>query len=179
MKRIISIGAAAIIVGLSAFAAIAAFGDSSSASTGVSQPQGASAGPSQAKRAQPSLVAVAIGKLTEDDGGTATVDLHAAIRDGKAGGNFRFFSEEYGYYNGGVRTLSVENGVISVTGGGGLFRPDGKRVQVRYSATFAIADGATEITVTGKYGASYTMMGTLDGLIRAGAPMKDKTSAGQ
>ena len=167
MKRFISIGAAAIIVGLSAFAAIAAFGDS------------ASAAPSQARRAPPSLVAVAIGQLTEDDGETGVIDLRAAIRDGKAGGNFRFFSEEYGYYNGGVRTLSVENGVITVTGGGGLFPPDGKRVQVRYTATFAIADGATEITVTGKDGATYTMEGTLDGLIRAGAPLKDKPPAAQ
>ena len=168
MKRFISIGAAAIIVGLSAFAAIAAFGDS------------ASAAPSQARRVPPSLVAVAIGQLTEDDGETGVIDLRAAIRDGKASGNFRFFSEEYGYYNGGVRTLSVENGVISVSGGGGLFPPEaGKRVQVRYTATFAIDSGATEITVTGKDGATYTMEGTLDGLIRAGTPLNGKPPAGQ
>ena len=62
------------------------------------------------------LVAVAIGQLDEGDGHHSTVDLLASIRDGEAGGSFRFFCAEAGYYNGGVRTLSVSNGVISVTG---------------------------------------------------------------
>jgi len=111
----------------------------------------------------PSQVAVAIGQLEEEDGEYATVDLRAAVRDGDVGGALRFFSEEYGYYNGGVRTLEVaDDGTIHVTGAGGLFH-DGARTQVRYDATFA-PDGATSIHVQGR-GVNYTMAGHLDGLV--------------
>lgn len=118
---------------------------------------------------QPSLVAVAIGQLSEDDGETATVDLRGTIRDEKAGGALRFYSEEYGYYNGGVRTLSIDDaGTIHASGNGGLTQPDGTRVVVHYDATFAL-DGTTSIHVRGR-GIDYTLEGSLDGHVQVREP---------
>lgn len=114
-------------------------------------------------RVLPTLVGVAIGQLEEADGESATVDLRATIRDGTAGGAFRFYSDEYGYYNGGVRSFTVEDGVIHVSGAGGLTQPDGTRVVVRYDATFA-PDGTSSIHVQNRT-LDYTMEGTLDGLV--------------
>jgi len=132
-------------------------------------------GPREQQRAlklleRPQMVAIAIGQLNEADGETATVDFRGAIRMDGVGGNLRFFSEEYGYYNGGVRTLSVEEGIIHATGGGGLFQPDGTRIGVRYEAEFVIESGETTIHVMGKDGLDYMMEGTLDGLVHAGPP---------
>ena len=121
-----------------------------------------------APRVLPSLVGVAIGQLEEADGEEATVDLRATIRDGKPGGALRFYSEEYGYYNGGVRSFTVEDGVIHVSGAGGLTQPDGTRVAVRYDATFA-SDGTSSIHVRGR-DLDYTMEGTLDGLVHVWEP---------
>jgi len=119
--------------------------------------------------AAPALVAVAIGQLVEPSGESFTVDLHAAIRDGTPGGALRFFGDEVGYYNGGVRTLSVDGGVIHGTGGGGLFRPDGTRVPVRYSAEFSTDGSHAKITVQGR-DYQYTMEGTLDGFVHVYTP---------
>ena len=126
------------------------------------------------EHARPSLVAVAIGQLVEDAESdmTTTVSLQAAIRDGEAGGNLRFFCEEVGYYNGGVRTLSVENGIITVTGAGGLFRPDGTRIGVYYRAEFSIETGMATISVEGR-DFEYTMTGVLDGLVTVKEPPTD------
>jgi hypothetical protein len=91
-------------------------------------------------------------------------------------GNLRFYSEEYGYYNGGVRTL-VRGGVITATGAGGLFLPDGTRVQVRYTATISVDDEHVEIVVKGKDGLEYTIEGSLEGgFIWAGDPQTVKPS---
>jgi hypothetical protein len=118
---------------------------------------------------RPSQVAVAIGQLEEGYGESATVDLRAAIRDGQAGGALRFYSEEYGYYNGAVRTLVVEDGVIKVTGGGGLFPPEGGRLQVRYEAEFSLDGSSASIHVHG-IGIDYTMSGAFDGFVTIWEP---------
>jgi hypothetical protein len=118
---------------------------------------------------RPTLVGAAIGQLNEAGGDSATVDLRAAIRDGTAGGALRFFSDEYGYYNGGVRTFVVEAGTIKVTGGGGLFQPDGTRVQVRYDAQFALDGSHAIIHVAGR-NIDYTLEGTLDGFVHVWEP---------
>lgn len=124
-------------------------------------------------RVAPSLVAVAIGQLDEGDGDHSTVDLLASIRDGEAGGSFRFFCEEAGYYNGGVRTLSVSDGVINVTGAGGLYRPDGTRIGVQYDAQFSIETGEARIHVTGR-DYEYTMTGVVDGLVTVKEPQAER-----
>ncbi len=120
-------------------------------------------------QAKPSLVAVAIGQLKESNGDSFTVDLGAAIRNGTPGGALRFFGRDVGYYNGGVRTLAVDGGVIKVTGGGGLLRPDGTRIAVRYSAQFSLDGSHATITVQGK-NLQYTMDGRLDGFVHVFTP---------
>lgn len=117
----------------------------------------------------PSLVAVAIGQLEEDDGMYSTVDLRASIRDGDAVGALRFYCEEYGYYNGGVQSLAVEDGVIKVSGAGGLFPPEGGRVQVHYDAAFALDGSSVTIHVQGR-DVDYTMEGELEGLVHVWEP---------
>lgn len=120
-------------------------------------------------RIWPSLVAVAIGQLAEDGGETATVDLRGTVRDEKPGGALRFYSAEYGYYNGGVHTLTVDDaGVIHASGNGGLVQPGGTRVVVHYDATFA-PDGTTSVHVRGR-NIDYTLEGTLDGLVQVWGP---------
>lgn len=172
MRKFLSIGSALAVAGVAAVVALAAFSGGSSAAPGD--------GASQARPPLPaaSLVAITIGQVVEEEGETATVDLHASIRNGKAMGNLRFYSEEYGYYNGGVRTLKFEDGVITATGGGGLFLPDGTRVQVRYTATISVDDEHVEIAVKGKDGLEYTIEDSLeDGFIWAGDPQTVKTPA--
>ena len=172
MRKFLSIGSGLAVAAITAVVALAAFSGGSSAAPGD--------GASQARPALPpaSLVAITIGQVVEEEGETATVDLHAIIREGRAMGNLRFYSEEYGYYNGGVRTLKFENGVITATGGGGLFLPDGTRVQVRYTATVSVDDEHVEIVVKGKDGLDYAIEGSLeDGFIWAGDPQKEKPPA--
>jgi hypothetical protein len=128
-------------------------------------------GEAGAARQRLDTVAVAIGQLLEDDGGRATIDLRAHSAGGQAGGALRFFCPVEGYYNGAVQTLSVENGAIKATGGGGLVRPDGTRWPVRYTAAIAADGSRVEIVVTGRDGFKYTMAGRLDsGVVRAGDP---------
>lgn len=165
MMKFASIAGAVAIGAVTAVVALAAFSGGSSAAPG----DGTAAGIGE-PLVPASLVAIAIGQVVEEGGETATIDLHASIRDGRAGGNFRFYSEEYGYYNGGVRTLKVENGAITATGGGGLFPPEGGRVQVRYTAVISTNDNHVVVTVKGK-NLQYTIEGTLeDGFIFAGDP---------
>jgi hypothetical protein len=165
MKKAFGIGAGLFVVALSAFGAVAGLTNGSSASTQTTQTTGG-------------FVAIAVGQLEEDGGEYATVDLHAGNRNGKIGGALRFFSEEYGYYNGAVRTVKVENGVIHVTGAGGLFPPGGGRVQVRFDATFSTQDKHGEIKVTRANGTTYTMSGTLDGLVTVqNAPVRTPAAA--
>jgi len=115
-------------------------------------------------------VAIAIGQLTENDGEEATVDLRAIDVGRRVRGSFRFYSEEHGYYNGGVRSLTCDDGVITAKGGGKLTQPDGTRINVVYEATFDASDGSSVITVKSKDGFEYTMEGTLDGLIKCTVP---------
>ena len=173
MRRFLGIVSAMGVAVITAVVALAAFSGGSSAAPG--------GGASQLRPdlPRPSLVAITIGQVSEDDGETATVDLHGAVRDGRAMGNLRFYSEEYGYYNGGVRTLKFDDGVITATGGGGLFLPDGTRVQVRYTAMISVEDEHVEIAVKGKDGLEYTIAGALeDGFIWAGDPQTEKPPTG-
>ncbi len=96
MKRLLKIGVlgGVLAVALAVFASgIVTF------SVGTSAEPAAAEVVRDGERSRPSLVAVAIGQLVEDDASdmTATVSLQAAIRDGEAGGNLRFFCEEVGY----------------------------------------------------------------------------------
>lgn len=132
------------------------------------------------RRALPSSVAIAIGQLKEDDGGSTTIDLRAGIRDGKVGGTLRFFCPMEGYYNGGVRTLTVEDGAIKATGGGGLIRPDGTRIAVRYTADISADGEQVTIAVEGRNGYTYTMSGQLEhGLVWAGDPRNHPAAQGR
>ena len=158
------------LIAVTAAAAALAFvvfggGSSTTASAQGNGPNGAQA----AAKDPNATIAVAIGTLTEDSGDTATVDLHAHTANGITAGNLRFFSDEYGYYNGGVKSLTVSGGVITVQGGGGLFPPGGPRVQVHYTATFDSNTGQAQIAVQGR-NVSYTMSGHVDGLIWSGHP---------
>jgi hypothetical protein len=126
--------------------------------------------------AAPSMAAIAIGQLNEASGESATVDLHATIRAGKAGGALRFFSSGDGYYNGGVKTLTCQDGVISVTGGGGFVKSDGTRIHVTFVARFDRQSHEATITVTGK-NFEYTLNGHLDGLIWCGDPKQAPPTA--
>lgn len=111
-------------------------------------------------------VAIAIGQLVEDDGERATVDLRGASDGARVGGTLRFYSADHGYYNGAVRTLSVENGTIKATGAGGLLKPDGTRAAVKYTASIS-PDKRVEIAVTGRNDFAYTLAGRLDpGLVK-------------
>jgi hypothetical protein len=165
MRKFASIAGSLAVAAVTAVVALAAFSGGSSAAPG----DGTGAGLRE-PLVPASLVAIAIGQVVEEGGETATIDLHASIRDGRAGGNFRFYSEEYGYYNGGVKTLKVEDGVITATGGGGLFPPEGGRVQVRYTAVISMEDNHVVVTVKGK-NLQYSIEGTLeDGFTFAGDP---------
>jgi hypothetical protein len=157
--------AAAVLI---AVAAILAF-------SGTSSAQEDTPGTSESARVAPhdpnALLAIAIGVLNEDgEDEYATVDLRATKRFGKPGGAFRFYSEEHGYYNGGVRGFNCDDGVITAHGGGGLVQPDGTRIGVVYEAVFDTADGSATVTVKGKDGFEYTMEGVVDGLVWCGNP---------
>jgi hypothetical protein len=122
------------------------------------------------------MVAIAIGQLHGDSGEAATVDLHAAIKGGTADGALRFFSSGDGYYGGGVKTLTCQDGVITVTGGGGFVKPDGTRIHVTFEARFDRQSHEAKITVNGK-NFEYTLSGHLDGLIWCGDPKQAPPTA--
>lgn len=170
MSKVYVIGGGVVLAAVTAVIALAMFSGGSSAST-IAGADTASSPPVVASPAPVAsgTLAIAIGQLTEDDGETATVDLRATNKDGAIGGAFRFFSDEYGYYNGGVKTFRLQDGVITVTGGGGLFPPGGGRVQVQYKAVFGTSNNHAEITVKPRNGAAYTMEGTIDGEVWAGS----------
>ncbi len=122
------------------------------------------------------VAAIAIGQLKEDDGDVVTLDLRAGKRDDAVRGNLRFYCPMMGYYNGGVRTLEVKDGMIKVTGGGALIQPDGTRKQVHYQAEINSVNKNVNIKVHGKGGFNYTMEGTLDrGLVKTFTPEAPKT----
>ncbi|MBI4492363.1 MAG: hypothetical protein HY690_06175 [Chloroflexi bacterium] len=150
-----------ILIGLGAIVALFAVGTASAQE--AKQPR--------AQASLPTLVAVAIGQLKEADGGSSTIDLRAGLRDGQSRGNLRFYDPAVGYYNGAVRSLSLENDTIKASGAGGLFRPDGTRIGVRYLAEISTDGQHVSITVQGRNGYQYALSGRLDpGLVRAGSP---------
>ena len=125
------------------------------------------AGP-RATRVRPSEVAIAIGTVTEADGGQCTLDLRAADRGDATHGNLRFYCPDDGYSNGGVRTLTVTNGAIAATGQGGFTKTDGTRSKVQFNAQIS-ADGQVTVAVTGAK-ENYTLSGHLAGKVQAGPP---------
>lgn len=119
---------------------------------------------------------IAIGQLVEDEGDPVTLDLRAAQRGDRAGGNLRFYCPDMGYYNGGVRTLEIDGDLIKVTGAGPLHQEDGTKIRVRYQAEINAADKTANIVVEGRDGFSYSMEGALDpGLVRIFTPEDSKT----
>ena len=176
MKRVLGIGVVGSIVAV--VAAVFASG-ALTVDVGTSGTAASADSERNEERVRPTMVAVAIGQVEEEphvaDGHEheySTVDLRASIRNGKAGGALRFFCEEAGYYNGAVRTLEAVDGVIHVTGGGVLFRPDGTRIGVQYVAEFDSNANTATVSVTG-HDYEYTMTGELDGLITVWTPPND------
>jgi hypothetical protein len=129
-------------------------------------------------RAHVQQVAIAIGGVAESGGDTATIDLRAAKGAERAGGTLRFWDEEHGYYNGVVRTLTIEGGVIHATGAGPLWTPEGERVPVRFDLTIDEASKQVTIVIEGREdaGYGYTLAGTLEGFIFAGDPPREDAS---
>jgi len=161
-----TIGVSAVVPALAVLIGVLAFSATSEAQEGEPPAPEASGQP------RPPLAkstAIAIGTLEEEgEEGLNIVDLHAVELGPRDHGNFRFFSEEYGYYNGGVRNLTCEDGVITAKGGGGLTQPDGTHLGVVYVATFDTNDDTATVKVTGKDGFEYTLDGTVDGLLYCG-----------
>jgi len=155
-----------------AFGVVAVTGGASasgSPTTAATDPAGT---PAPDVKSPPTELAVAIGQLTEDDGDSATVDLRASNRRDEAPvGTLRFYSEDDGYYNGGVHDFTCDNGVITANGGGGLVKPDGSRVAVVYQATFNTTTDEATVHVRGR-GIDYTLDGHVDGLVWCGDPTK-------
>lgn len=112
------------------------------------------------------LVAVAIGNVLNDTT-DPTLDLRAHDANGEQGGAFRFFCEKMGYYNGAVKTLDVEDGVITATGAGGMWKIDGTHVKVEFVLTVDTDAGTADVTITGP-GVDYEASGDLDGFSWAG-----------
>lgn len=158
-------GLSVIVAALAGIGALFAISGTSSANDEPTPVGGSTS--RDADAAGDALLAVAIGQLEEDDGESATVDLRANNRT--PGGNFRFYSEEYGYYNGGVRRFNCDDGEITAVGGGVLVQPDGTRVVITYEANFDTDGGSASVTVKGR-GVNYTLEGELDGLAWCGDP---------
>ena len=85
----------------------------------------------------------------EDDGSESLISLRAGSAGDRAGGNLRFYTREAGFYNGAVRSLTVEGGAIHAEGSGGLWRPDGTRIGVRFTLDVA-PDGRTTLSMVGR-----------------------------
>ncbi len=173
-KRVTFISGGLIVAILAAITAIVAFNGTSSAQTGEPQTdEAATDRPSVERPDKPhkdpnAVLAVAIGTISPDDGDAPhTIDLRAHESADREGGSFRFFCEEMGYYNGGVQDLTWEDGVITATGAGGLWQPDGTRVQVRYTVTVDTETNMAEVTVVGE-GVDYITSGPLEGFSWAG-----------
>jgi hypothetical protein len=89
-----------------------------------------------------------------------------------AAGGLRLHSASTGSYAGVVRTLEVQDGVITATGAGVLLRPDQRRVRARVTITASTADRRVTLELTGAQDGAplATVSGTLDGLVRAVNP---------
>ena len=118
-------------------------------------------------QAPPGTAVWARGTVHESDGDSVRLNFHANNQAGVVNGNLNFQSED-GSYNGGVRYFAVQGGVIYATGAGPMTLPDGRRLRVNYSATFGIESKRVSIHVSGADGYSYTVEGTLDGVVGTG-----------
>ena len=105
---------------------------------------------------------IAIGQLTEADGTIQTIDLRAGERNNQQGGNLRFYCPKMGYYNGAVRTVSLQTGSANLSGGGILTKPDGTRERVQFTMTVDQASKHVTVNVVDKSGQTYTMDGNLN-----------------
>ena len=147
---------------------------------GTAQAAGNDAGGTVKER--PNAIVLVTGTLQEADGGSARVDMRATDRTGGDRGNLRFASSEYGQYNGAVRDLTIDGGQVKASGAGPLITPDGKRVRVRFEATFSQDGSIARIVVTPvKGGHAYTLNGKLtQGSVKVLTPdqvRKDKHKA--
>ncbi|HEY5625163.1 MAG TPA: hypothetical protein VIT93_01605 [Dehalococcoidia bacterium] len=167
--RLIFLGGGLIVAMLAAISAIVGFNGTSSAQTNEAAAESPSAErPHKPPKDPNALLAVAIGTITHDDDDSPdTIDLRAHESAEKEGGAFRFYCDEMGYYNGGVKDVTWEDGVITASGAGGLWQPDGTRVQVQYTFTVDTETNAAEVIITGD-GVDYETSGQLEGFSWAG-----------
>lgn len=119
------------------------------------------------EHARPTAVAIALGAIEGDE--EAYLDFHAAISSERQGGNLRFWTEDDGYYNGGVRTVTINGQNVHAEGAGPLWQPDGTRVPVRFTLDLNGGSNRLSITVQGR-DLEYTLEGTIDGFVFVGAP---------
>ncbi len=138
---------------------------------GKARPKGLPDRPEQLRQAvqheRPTAVAIALGAIEGDE--EAYLDFHAAISSERQGGNLRFWTEDDGYYNGGVRTLTINGQHVHAEGVGPLWQPDGTRVPVRFSIDLNGGSNHVSITVRGR-DLEYTLEGTVEGFVFVGAP---------
>lgn len=104
---------------------------------------------------------IAIGQLTATDGTIQTIDLRAGERNNRQGGNLRFYDPKMGYYNGAVRSVSLQPGTASVSGGGILNEPGGTRERVQFTMTVDQSTKHVTINVQDRSGQTYTIDGNL------------------
>ncbi len=121
-------------------------------------------------RNPPSVAAIVVGQMTGEHGAAAKIDLHAAVREGQTTGSFNFVSRGHGYYKGGVRALSCDDGTIRAAGAGTFFRPGWTRVPAVYEAVFDSETGEGKVTLKARDRVLYTFTGHVDGLIWCGNP---------
>ena len=122
--------------------------------------------PDAQQRAKPVAVAIALGAVTGDE--EAYIDLHAAVGPERQGGNLRFWTEDDGYYNGNIRTVTINGQNVHAEGAGPLWH-DGKRVPVRFTLDLNGGSNRVSVTVKGR-DLEYTLAGTVDGFVFVGPP---------
>jgi hypothetical protein len=119
------------------------------------------------QREKPLAVAIALGAIEGDE--EAYIDLHAAVGAERQGGNLRFWTEDDGYYNGGIRTVTITGQNVHAEGAGPLWKPDGTRVPVRFSMDLNGGSNRVSITVKGRE-LEYTLEGKVEGFVFVGPP---------
>jgi len=122
-------------------------------------------------RERPTAVAIDLGAVAGDE--AAYIDFHAAVGPERQGGNLRFWTEDDGYYNGGVRTVTINGQNVHAEGAGPLWR-DGTRVPVKFTLDLNGDSDHVSITVKGR-DLDYTLEGTVDGFVFVGPPPQKPT----
>ena len=124
--------------------------------------------PQQAQdRERPTAVAVAFGAIEADE--EAYIDFHAAMGSERQSGALRFWTEDDGFYNGAVRTVTINGQNVHAEGAGPLWKTDGTRVPVRFTIDLNGGSNHVKITVVGR-NLEYTIEGTVEGFVFVGAP---------